>query len=320
MAIPASRQYLDIILGGLSQLAWEVSWRGKLNLTDIHVMSEDFYAGFLNIVYDLHLRNANITNQNAEGIDLVDDENNIIIQVSSICKKNKIDHSLQEVGKHSEYQGYRFRFLPLVVGNANYHRRQTYTVPAGVSFDPKEDIIDVPTIQKELQTDLFGQKLENAAEFVKRNLHFSFLEGEKLMSGLEYIIVELSKDGSEDSEIDTKLYQIGAKIAFNGLSYGKEIINEYYKQYKKVSRIYEAYSSQGQSKSKAVLQKIHKIYLSLKQNYSGDDLFRNIENEICRCIDVRNMPENFTQEELEMCADILMVHAFIECDIFEKPV
>lgn len=320
MATPVSMHYIDIILGALSQLTVEVSWRGKLNLTDIHVMSEDFYAGFLNIVYGLHLRNANITNQNAEGIDLVDDENNIIIQVSSICKKNKIDHSLQEVGKHSEYQGYRFRFLPLVVGNANYHRQQTYTVPAGVSFDPKDDIIDVPTIQKELQTDLSGQKLENAAEFVKRNLHFSFLEGEKLMSGLEYIIVELSKDGSEDSEIDTRLYQIEAKIAFNGLSYGKEIINEYYKQYKKVNHIYEVYSNQGQSKSKAVLQKIHKIYLSFKQNYSGDDLFRKIENEICRCIDARNMPENFTQEELEMCVDILMVHAFIECDIFEKPV
>ena len=320
MAITASMHYLDIILGGLSQLVWEVSWRGKINLTDIHIMSEDFYAGFLNIVYDLHLRNANITNQNAEGIDLVDDENNIIIQVSSICKKSKIDHSLQEVGKHSEYKGYCFRFLPLVEVNTNYHRRKTYVVPAGVSFDPKDDIIDVPALQKELQKDLSGQKLENAAEFVKRNLHFSFLEGERLMSGLEYIIVELSKDGSEDSEIDTKLYQIEAKIAFNGLSYGKDIINEYYKQYKKVNCIYEAYSNQGQSKSKAVLQKIHKIYLNFKQNYTGDDLFRKIENEICRSVDVRNMPENFTQEELEMCADILMVHAFIECEIFEKPV
>lgn len=320
MATLVSMQYLDIFLGALSQLAVEVSWRGKLNLTDIHVMSEDFYAGLLNIVYDLHLRNANITNQNAEGIDLVDDVKKTIIQVSSTCKKSKIDHSLQEVGKHSEYQGYRFRFLPLVVGNANYHKRQIYTVPIGVLFDPKVDIIDVPALQKELQTDLSGQKLENAAEFVKRNLYFSFLEGEKLMSGLEYIIVELSKDGSEDSEIDTKLYQIEAKIAFNGLSYGKDIINEYYKQYKKVSRIYEVYSNQGQSKSKAVLQKIHKIYLNFKQNYAGDDLFRKIENEICRCVDIRNMPENFTQEELEMCADILMVHAFIECEIFEKPV
>lgn len=312
-------QFINIILSALSQLAVEVSWRGKLNLTDIHVMSEDFYAGLLNIVYDLHLRNANVTDQNAEGIDLVDDDSQIIIQVSSTCSKGKINHSLQEVGKHSEYQGYRFRFLPLVVGNVNYHKRQIYTVPKGVSFNPKVDIIDVPAIQKALQSDLSGQKSENATEFIKRNLRFSFLEGERLMSGLEYVIVELSKDGSEDSDIDTKLYQIEAKIAFNDLSYGKDIINKYSKEYKKVSRIYEVYSNQGQSKSKAVLQKIHKIYLNFKQNYSGDDLFRKIENEICRCIDVRNMPENFTLEELEMCADILMVHAFMECEIFEKP-
>lgn len=320
MATPASMQYLDIILGGLSQLAVEVSWRGQLNLTDIHVMSEDFYAGFLNIVYGLHLSNANITNQNAEGIDLIDDENHIIIQVSSTCSKGKINHSLQEVGKHSEYQGYHFRFLPLMVGNASSHKRQTYDVPTGVTFVPKDDIIDVPTLQKELQSDLSGQKIEEAADYLRRNLRFSFLEGERLESGLEYIIVELSKDGSEDSEIDTKLYQIEAKIAFNGLSYGKDIINEYSKQYRKVSRIYEVYSNQGQSKCKAVIQKIHKIYLNFKQNYTGDDLFRKIEIEICRCVDVRNMPKDFTQEELEMCADILMVHAFIECQIFEKPV
>ena len=320
MAEPVSKQYIDIILQGLSQLACEIAWRGKLNLTDIHVMSEDFYAGLLNIVYDLHLRNANITNQNAEGIDLVDDDNKIIFQVSSVCKKSKIDHSLQEVGKHGEYAGYHFRFLPLIMGSVNSQKRQTYSVPTGLTFSPNNDIIDVPTLQKELQSDLSGQKLEEAADFIKKNLRFSFLEGKRLMSGLEYIIIELSKDGSEDSEIDTKLYRIEAKIAFNGLSYGQDIINEYSNQYRKVSRIYEEYSNQCQSKKKAVLQKLHKIYLTFKQNYSGDELFRKIEKEICRCIDVRNMPDDFTQEELEMCADILMVHAFIECEIFEKPV
>ena len=140
MAEPVSKQYIDIILRGLSQLACEIAWRGKLNLTDIHLMSEDFYAGFLNIVYDLHLRNANITNQNAEGIDLVDNERKVIIQVSSTCKKSKIEHSLQEIGKHSEYDGYQFRFLPLIMGSANSQKRQTYTVPTGLTFIPKNDI------------------------------------------------------------------------------------------------------------------------------------------------------------------------------------
>lgn len=320
MAELISKQYLDLILKGLSELAYEVSWRGRLNLTDLHIMSEDFYAGFLNIVYGLSLRNTNITNQNSEGIDLEDDNAKIIIQVSSTCTKNKIEHSLNEIVKCCGYQGYHFRFLPLIVGAASYHKKQTYNVPSGITFNPKDDIIDVPTILKELQSDLSGQKLEDAADFIRRNLHTSSLVCGRLASGLEYVIVQLSKDGSVDSVFDTTEYRIESKISFNGLSYGQDIINEYANHYPSVKRIYDEYDQQGQIKSKSVLQKLHNIYLRFKHDYKGDELFKKIEKEICNNVNANNMPGDFTQEELEMCAEILMVHAFMECNIFEKPV
>ena len=111
-----------------------------------------------------------------------------------------------------------------------------------------------------------------------------------------------------------------AKISFNGLSYGEGIIRDYADQHPRVKRIYDEYAKQAQYKSKAVLQKFHSIYLNWKQTLRGDELFKKIESEVVSLVNVANLPDDFTQEELEMCADILIVHAFMECKIFEKPI
>lgn len=318
MAEPASMQYIDDIIGALTELACNISARGKLNLTDIHVLSEDFYAGLLNIVYDLHLKNINTVVSNAEAIDLVDDVAKIIIQVSATCSKKKIDHSLKEIP--SKYAGYHFRFLPLIVGSASSQKKQIYSPPYGVVFDPKKDIIEKYELIKILQSDTTGGRLVDAAAYLRKNLRRSIPSNDRLMSGLEYVIFELSKDGSDDPRFDATTFRIEEKIAFNGLSYGQDVINDYMSHYNKVERIYDEYAKQGQNKSKSVLQKLHSIYLSLKRESSGDELFKKIEQEIVAQIDATNMPPAFTKEELEMCVDILMVHAFMECKIFEKPV
>jgi hypothetical protein len=57
-----------------------------------------------------------------------------------------------------------------------------------------------------------------------------------------------------------------------------------------------------------------------KQHCQGDELFRRIEKAIVESVNIANMPDGFTYEELEMCADMLMVHAFMDCKIFEKPI
>ena len=313
-----SMQQINLILERLTSLASNIHFRGRLNLTDMHVLSEDFFAGLLNIVYGLNLRNANIDKQNTGGIDLVDDGAKVIIQVSATCSKQKINHSLDELGE--KYRGYHFRFLSIVVGSVNSQKRNNYLVPYDIVFNPKQDILDISTIVKDLQKDSMGIQLEKAAEFIKKNLHSGINDEVRLMSGLEYVIVELSKDSSDNPEFDITPFRIDVKIDFNGLSYGREIIKDYSSYYTKIQHIYDEYSNQGQNKSKAVLQKLHNIYLISKQECSGDDLFRKMEKELFQLVDAANMPKGFSKEELEMYVDILMVHAFMECKIFEKPV
>ena len=309
--------YVNEVVNGLTELACNVSARGKLNLTDIHHHAENFFAGLLNIIFNLKLHNANQEEPNVEGIDLIDEDAQIIIQVSSICTKHKIDHSLEEL--KGRYTGYRFRFLPIITGSAKAQVNNTYNVPEGIVFEPQRDILDIPTLSRVLTNDTTG-KAEETYDYLKKNLTSAFSVGARLTSGLEYVIKELAKDGIKDDDFDATDFGIEAKVAFNNLDYGKSIVNEYASQYNKVSRIYEEYSKLGQYKSKAVLQKLHNIYLRNKNNCSGDELFMRMEKEIGSSVDVKNMPDNFTQEELDMFVDILMVHAFMECQIFEKPV
>lgn len=80
MAKLQKETYISDILDRLSGLAYNVELRGSLNLLDLHVILEDFYVGLLNLIYGWKLRNANNLQQNASGIDLVDDSNHILVQ------------------------------------------------------------------------------------------------------------------------------------------------------------------------------------------------------------------------------------------------
>ena len=115
MAKLEKETYISDILDRLSGLAYNVELRSSLNLLDLHVISEDFYVGLLNLVYGWNLRNANSSQQNAPGIDLVDDTKHILVQVTGSCTKGKIDHSLKEIPE--KYTGYHFYFAPIVLGS-----------------------------------------------------------------------------------------------------------------------------------------------------------------------------------------------------------
>lgn len=299
----------------LSGLAYNVELRGLLNLLDLHVISEDFFVGLLNLVYGWNLRNANSLLQNAPGIDLVDDSNHILVQVTGSCTKKKIDHSLEEISE--KYSGYHFYFVPIVL-DARKQRIYEYTPPHGVLFNPKTDILDIHFIADGIKGMTDIEKVAIIAMYVRNNIRHDTPSSVQLTSGLNDIICLLAKDSLNEGDFDTADFEIKAKISFNNLSiYAKDIIDQYKIYYVNVQDIYKEYARQGKTKSMAVLQKLHKIYISLKTQASGDALFMAIEKEIIKQIDHSN--NKLTEEQLEMFVDILMVHAFIECKIFEKP-
>lgn len=316
MAKLQREEYIRDILGRLSGLAYNVKLRASLNLLDLHVISEDFYVGLLNLIYGWNLRNANSSQQNAPGIDLVDDTKLILVQVTGSCTKGKIDHSLKEIPE--KYTGYHFYFAPIVI-DAKEQRKHKYNPPHEVVFNPETDILDIHFIADKIKGMPDIEDISTIAMFIKDNIQNEVPDTTQLTSGLNYIISQLAEDDLNECDFDMTEFEIEAKISFNNLSiYTKDAIDQYKIYYINVQEIYSEYARQGKTKSMAVLQKLHRIYVSLKSQASGDDLFIAIKNEIINQIGNKN--NNLSQEQLEMCVEMLMVHAFMECKIFEKPI
>src|ERR1035437_8567047 len=122
-------QYFNFIEEKLNGLAYRLEVRGGLNLLDLHLHSENFHQHFFNLLFGFSLRNLNTVSQNTAGIDLIDETNKIVVQVSSTATKQKIDSAL---GKDlSAYKGYAFRFISISKDAANL-RTKTFINPHGL--------------------------------------------------------------------------------------------------------------------------------------------------------------------------------------------
>ena len=191
MAEPISKKYVDNIKRRLSALASNIVYSGRLNLTDIHVVAEDFYAGLLNIAYGWNLKNANLDHPNAKGIDLVDDNEKVLVQVSATCDKRKIVHSLEAIDE--AYRGYHFYFFPLTMVTAKSLKRHVYSPPYDVVFNPEEDIIELDRLIRVLQADTTGKRLKEADQYTKDNL-WGLTEEEPLPADFTALKAHLSKE------------------------------------------------------------------------------------------------------------------------------
>ena len=88
--------YFNYIEEKLNFLAYRIKERGKLNLLDLNIYSETFFAEMMNMLLDLNLKNMNAIWQNVEGIDLIDIDNKVVAQVSSTNSRQKIENFLNK--------------------------------------------------------------------------------------------------------------------------------------------------------------------------------------------------------------------------------
>ena len=82
MKIMNRSQYFNYIEEKINYLSYRISKRGKINLLDLNIYSETFFAEMINILLKFNLKNMNAIQQNIEGIDLIDHKNKVVAQVS----------------------------------------------------------------------------------------------------------------------------------------------------------------------------------------------------------------------------------------------
>lgn len=298
----------------LTLLCYRVELRGRLNILDLNIHCEDFYAGLLNLLYSYQLKNVNAYHQNAEGIDLVDSASKIVLQVSSIATKQKVNSAL---GKDlSAYKGHGFRFMS-ISKDASHLRKETYTNPHGLAFDPSNDIYDVAALLKVILHMGLPQQRE-VYDLLKDELGEERL---KEQSNLAEVINIISKEdlGGVAPGATAIDFNVDDKVTFNGLKGAAGVVADYSLFHHVVDRIYAEFDSAGINKSKSVLDAFRTTYHKLAVNYSGDELFFQIVEEVIKRVQESSNYTSIPIDELQLCVNILAVDAFIRCKIFRNP-
>lgn len=310
--------YFTYIEDKLNILSYRISVRGKINLLDLNIYSETFFAELMNHLLGCNLKNINAVSQNMEGIDLVDDQQKVVVQVSATCSKQKIEYSL---GKKilKSYSGYRFKFIA-ISGMADKLRKEPFANPYSMVFSPTDDIYDIKSILNIVLN--MGIKEQYALyEFIKDELG-NAIDIAKVDSNLASIINILSEEDltppGGPPEINS--FEIQRKIEFNELRLVQPIIDDYKVYYSRINEKYEEFDRQGANKSLSVLAAIRKEYikLSIKIKDANELFLSIIDNLIDIIIKSRNYIE-IPYDELEMCVSILVVDAFTRCKIFKNP-
>lgn len=317
VGIPVNRSlYFNLCEDRLSVLCTRVEMRGKLNILDFHLHSEDFYVGFLNLLFGYALKNINASAQNIEGIDLVDVAGKLVLQVSSTATKAKIESAL---GKDlSAYKGHSFKFMS-ISKDAKHLREYTYTNPHGLLFLPSQDIYDIPFIlSKILHLDITKQ--QKIYDFLKRELQTD-TQKPLAETNLASIINIISQEDfsivvSSDS---TTAFNVDEKLELNKLDVAAEIIEDYKVHHPRIDQIYSVFDVAGKNKSKSVLDSLRQTYLKLSLEFKGDELFFKIVENIVEKIQNSENYVAMPLDELELNVNILVVDAFIRCRIFKKP-
>lgn len=297
-------------------LATRIEVRGYLNILDLNVHSEDFYQNFLNLLFGWKLENLNKIQHNAPGIDLVDTTNKQIVQVSATATKHKVEAALSK--NLSKYKGYAFKFIS-ISKDAKKLRSQNFTNPHNLSFDPKNDIFDIPSLLNIIRS-MNVDKQQIICDFLKKELK-SEPDPDKIESNLTTIIKILSKvDWSQKpSKPETIPYDIPAKISFNQLDKAKDIIEDYKIHYCRINKIYSDFDKQGVNKSLSILDGIRTEYIAIGSVSSPDQCFFSIIKKVAEKIRASANYTPIPDEELLLCVKILVVDAFIRCKIFKNP-
>lgn len=310
------QDHFNAIERRLCWLSVRIQFRASQNILDLNLLAEDFYRVLLNLIYGLNLVNLNAIQKNAPAIDLIDTNAKIVVQVSSTASKQKIEASLAK--DLCAYRGFTFHFLCIGQPNPDL-RKQIFKNPHQLIFVPADDILDVPALLTRIRT-MDEVPMSEVRSFLRREIPVD-PDVAKVESNLTSIIKLVGREdwSSSPQHIEAIPYDIEGKITANGLNRACYLITEHRAHHHRLAKIYSEFDRQGANKSLSVLNGIRAVFLALPESLSSDDLFlETITNVIARIKQSVNF-EPIPEEELQLCVELLVVDAFIQCKIFKNP-
>ncbi|WP_125854304.1 SMEK domain-containing protein [Pseudomonas sp. p99-361] len=161
---------LKRIIEHLARISAHAELLGKVHFFDHHIASEHFFQQFLNQVYGYQLTNANHVRLNAAAIDLCDPQRKLAIQVTTQRNATKIQKTVDNYAKHG--LGGTYTTLKVVIIGKRTGSYSTVSVPPGVTFNGKVDVIDNASLVKDIAKQSTSA-LEAIVEVMEREITYS---------------------------------------------------------------------------------------------------------------------------------------------------
>ncbi|NOQ74455.1 MAG: hypothetical protein GQ574_20765 [Crocinitomix sp.] len=118
------------------------------------------------------------------------------------------------------------------------------------------------------------------------------------------------------------------KIRYNNVIEYKPLIETYKVYQGKLSKIYQEIEKQGSTRKEIILKNINTLYLKEKGKFASfaevqanaDNILRRVEMSLWDIIEnSSNRDENMPVEAIQMSILIILVDAFMRCEILEEP-
>ncbi|ADK69408.1 ABC-three component system protein [Mycoplasma mycoides subsp. mycoides] len=143
------------------------------------------------------------------------------------------------------------------------------------------------------------------------------------VSILAEIINKLSEINLAETKVripKVKPFKMQDKINFNNLIKTKYIIEDHCFFSSIVYDIYYQFDEQANNRSFAVLQTIRQVYneLTSLNKYSSDEIYNKCKNKIKSFVENSINLKVLEIESLLLYIDIILVDAFIRCEIFKE--
>ncbi|MBN3534703.1 ABC-three component system protein [Mycoplasma procyoni] len=286
---------------------------------DLNKRCENLFRDILNQIFDWKLINANEITKNNSSFDLIDDQNKILIQVSSKIKTDKIKNSLEK-SILKNYQGYKFIFLFLTSDSNKIKKDFSNEVPEGIIFDSK-NIWNFATLIEKLLS-LKETKIETIQKVCfLLEWEITILEPLQKKSILAQLIFSLSSGKINDPEpFDLKKFKIEQKIDFNQLQKYKDQIKEFSVYFKTIENLYSKKDKEKPGSQIAAISKIVNSYrVYSNQNLSSDEVYSKIFEKLKNYLLNKKEISFIDDEMFEFCLRAIITHSFIKCNIFKKP-
>ncbi|MGN7822932.1 SMEK domain-containing protein [Chitinophaga sp. 22536] len=162
------QSHIDEIINKLTFLKVKVQLSNPLNLTDINIISENFYRDLLNIIFSLNLENTNIATANADTIDLRDESTRICFQVTSTSALTKTKKTVNGFIKNKLYEKFDRLIILNIVAKSD-HQSSKIGDPNFYELDTKEDIWDVDYLIRHILNEPI-EKIKEVCGFLKKEI------------------------------------------------------------------------------------------------------------------------------------------------------